>query len=160
MKKIIIVSCFLLISFINSYGQWYVKQYNVTDINFLSKDQLEVSLYDSKNYLLYAGCVVVLGGLVILAGESTLHHGLDENPTIIEFLLGSEFMGNTYIVIGAGILVGGTITSIALLSRIGRIKSVINQNYTSVGSLNISPTIILNNYTRSSCPGLTLTYNF
>jgi hypothetical protein len=160
MGKKLIVSCLFLISFINSYGQWYVKQYNVTDINFLSKDQLEVSLFDSKNYLLYSGCVVVLGGLVILAGESTLHHGLDENPSIIEFLLGSEFMGNTYIVIGAGLLVGGTIASIAYIDRIGRIKSVINKNYPSVGSLNISPTIILNSYTRSYFPGFTLIYNF
>jgi hypothetical protein len=63
-------------------------------------------------------------------------------------------------VTGIGILIGGSIASIAYLGRIGRIRAVINKNYFPLGSLDISPIIILNSYTRSSCSGFRLTYKF
>jgi hypothetical protein len=160
MKKIIIAACLLLISVACSYGQWYVKKYNVTDINLLSKEQLEGSLFNSKHSLLMSGLVIVLGGLFILGGESTLHNEQDENTSLFEFLIGSDIMGYSYIVIGSGLVVGGTIASISYLGRIGKIKSVIRKNYLPTGLINISPAIILNSFTRSYYPGFTLTYNF
>ena len=160
MKKVIILSLMLLILFINSYGQWYVKKYNVTDINFLSLKQLEESMDQMKGDLLLYSLVTGIGGLAILAGKITLHNGLDDDASIIAEILGSEFMGKAYIVIGAGIVAGGTMAGIICLGRIGSIRSVINNNYAPVGTLNVSPAIIFNSYTRSSCPGFALTYNF
>ena len=69
-------------------------------------------------------------------------------------------MGKTYIVAGAGMVAGGIITGIIYLGRFGKIRSTINNNYPSAGSLNVSPLLILNSYTKSYCPGFTLTYNF
>ena len=159
MKKIIIVSCLLVISFVSLYGQWYVKKYNVTDINSLSKEQLEESLGKSKTGLLYSGILAGLGGVIFLAGK---YSGVyeSENPTFFEELVGEKGMNDIAMVTGAGIIIGGTIAGIVHMGRIGRIKSVLNYNYPSLGSLNISPTVILNSYTHSFCPGFTLTYNF
>jgi hypothetical protein len=159
MKKVIIVTFLLIISFINSYGQWYVKQYQVTDINFLSKEQLEESLVKSKKDLLTAGVIAGAGGVFFLLFKY-LRPGMSDDPTFIEQILGDEGVNKAGMITGIGILIGGSIAGIAYLGRIGRIKSAINRNYPSFGSLNISPTIILNGYTRCSSPGLRLIYNF
>ena len=159
MKKIILVSSLLIISISTSYSQWYVKKYNVTDINFLSSEQLEESLINSKAGLLYSGIVAGIGGGIFLVAKY-LPYEQDENSTFLEQLIGEKGMNGILIFTGAGILIGGSIACIAYLGRIGRIRSVINRNYSTSGSLKISPTLILPDYTRSYCPGLTVTYNF
>jgi hypothetical protein len=159
MKKVIILTFLLLISFINSSGQWYVKKYQVTDINFLTREQLEESLANAKTGLKTAGIIAVTGGVFFL-GFKYLRPGMSDDPSVIEQLLGDDGVNMVGMIICGGVLIGGTIASITHLGRIGRIKSVINRNYPSSGSLNISPTIILNSYTRSSSPGLRLIYNF
>jgi hypothetical protein len=159
MKKIIIVSFLMIILFINSFGQWYIKDYKVTDINFLSKQQLEESLGKSKKGLLNSGIIAGIGGAIFL-GAKYLPYEPSDDPTFLEQLIGDKGMNDIGIVTGAGILVGGTIASIAYLGRIGRIRSVINKNYPFLGSLKISPAIISKSYKRSSCPGLTLTCIF
>lgn len=113
-----------------------------------------------KKDLLYSGIFAGIGGLIILGGTSTLNNGLDEDASFIEQLLGSEFMGKTYIVAGAGMVAGGIISGIIHLGRLGKIRSTIYNIYPSAGSLKISPLIILNNYTKSFSPGFTLKYNF
>ena len=159
MKKVIISTILLLILFINLSGQWYVKKYHVTDINFLTREQLEESLANSKTGLKTAGIIAGTGGVFFL-GFKYLRPGMSDDPSVIEQLLGDEDVNKVGMITGIGILIGGSIAGIAYLGRIGRIKSVINRNYPSVGSLDISPTIILNGYTRSSSPGFMLTYNF
>ena len=161
MKKIIIAVCLLFISVTSSYGQWYFRKYHVTNINSLSIIQLQESLKNSKTGLRGAILIGAGGGVLMgLLGVCTLYLGFGDNPSRLAELLGSEFMGRTYLVIGAGLFAGGTIASIAYIGRIGRIKSVIRKNYPYAGSLNISPAIILDNSTRSYCPGFTLTFNF
>jgi hypothetical protein len=159
MKKSIIILFLLLISFINSYGQWYTREYNVTDINFLSKEQLKESLGESKKDLLLSAGIAGFGGIVFLIAKYT-DPSLDDDATFFEQLIGEEGMQKLGIVTGLGLLAGGTIASIASLCRLGRIKSVINKNYPSIGSINISPAIILNSNLKSYCPGVTITYNF
>jgi hypothetical protein len=159
MKKVIISTILLLILFINLSGQWYVKKYHVTDINFLTREQLEESLANSKTGLKTAGIIAGTGGVFFLIFKY-LRPGMSDDPSVIEQILGDEGVNKVGMITGIGILIGGSIAGIAYLGRIGRIKSVINRNYPSVGSLDISPTIILNGYTRSSSPGFMLTYNF
>ena len=159
MKKVIIVTFLALISIINSYGQWYVKKYQITDINFLSKVQLEESLQNSKNKLLFAGCTVAMGGAAFLISKY-LKPGMSDDPTVIEQLLGDDGVNKVGMITGAGLFIWGSIASIVHLGRIGRIRSVINKNYPPLGSLRISPTIMSNGFTRSSCQGFSLIYNF
>ena len=159
MKKVIISTILLLILFINLSGQWYIKKYHVNDINFLTREQLEESLANSKTGLKTAGIIAGTGGVFFL-GFKYLRPGMSDDPSIIEQLLGDEGVNKVGMITGIGILIGGSIADIAYLGRIGRIKSVISRNYSSYGSLNISPKIILNGYTRSSSPGFRLIYNF
>ncbi|MGC1392011.1 MAG: hypothetical protein WA816_13325 [Bacteroidales bacterium] len=159
MKKVVISAFLLLFLFINSYGQWYLKKYQVTDINSLSKEQLEESLLNSKSSLLTSGIIAGSGGALFLVFKY-LAPGMSDDPTIIEQILGDEGVNKVGMVTGIGILIGGSIASIAYLGRIGRINSVLRKNYPSFGSLDISPTIVLSRINRSSCPGLRLTYNF
>jgi hypothetical protein len=159
MKKVFLVTFLLLISFIDSYGQWYAKKYQVIDINFLSRGQLEESLGNSKGDLLTSGSIAITGGVIFLIFKY-LRPGMSDDPSIIDQLLGDEGVNKVGVITGLGMLIGGSIASISHLARIGRIKSVINKNYPSVGSLDISPVIILNGYTRSYCAGFSLNYSF
>jgi hypothetical protein len=159
MKKLILVSCFLLMSFISSYGQWYSKEYIVSDINLLSKQQLEESLQTSKKDLLISGAVAGMGGVVLLIVKYFPYVESDES-TFWEQLLGERAINGMGIVMGAGLIAGGVIAGIVYLGRIGTINSTINRNYPSAGSLHISPTIILNSNSQSYSPGISLTYNF
>jgi hypothetical protein len=159
MKKVVISTFLLLILFINSSGQWYLKKYQVTDINSLSRDQLEESLLSSKSSLLTSGIIAGTGGAVFLIFKY-LAPGMSDDPTILEQILGDKGVNKVGMVTGVGILIGGSIASIAYLGRIGRINSVLRKNYPHFGSLDISPSIVLSRINRSSYPGLRLTYNF
>jgi hypothetical protein len=159
MKKIIISAFLLLISLINLSGQWYAKRFQVTDIHCLSQSQLEESLLETKKDLLLAGGIAGTGGVIFLIFKF-LKPGMSEDPSDFEQLIGDEGVNKIGLISGIGIAIGGTIAGIAYLGRIGRIKSVLNQNYPNIGSLRISPSLILNRYTRTSSPGITLTYNF
>jgi len=154
--KIFIVSFLLSMLFINLSGQWYSREYQVSDINFLSKEQLEASLKETNSRLLGAGLVAVAGGLGILAGKLTLRHGLDEDASWFEEIMGARFMGKTYIVLGAGLAAGGTIAGIVYLGRRGNIKSALYRNY----GLDIEPSVIQDSNTGSLYPGVTLTLKF
>jgi hypothetical protein len=159
MKKAIIVSFLALMLIVNSYGQWYHKKYQVTDINLLSKEQLEESLKISKSNLLFAGCTAATGGAIFLLFKY-LKPGMSDDPSVIEQLLGDEGVNKAGEIFGLGVLIGGSIASIAYIGRVGRIRSVLNKNYPALGSLKISPVVILNSFARSSSPGFRLTYNF
>jgi hypothetical protein len=160
MKKIFQAALLFALSLTNSYGQWYFKEYGVSDINGLSKEQLETSLGDTRTALLAAGGITVIGGLLILAGNITLKHGLDEDATILEEILGAEFMGKTYLVLGTGSVAGGVVTGLVFFIRHERIKSVMNRNYGFEATLNISPSVITTGITRSSALGMTVTIEF
>jgi len=131
----------------------------VADINFLSDEQLTESLRESKKGLLYSGISAGVGGFLIFLPMISPYE-VDDNSPIGQQLIGAEGMNKVIIGIGAGVLAGGTIASIVYLSRIGRIKSIINKKYPYLGSLNISPIVIFNNYAQSIGPGFTLTYYF
>ena len=158
MKKILIVTCLFIISFFNSYGQWYNKKYHVSDINLLTKDQLDEALGNSKDGMLYSVAFVGLGGIGFIFTRY-LPQPI-ENPTFIESLIGDRGMNTIYQVACAGIIVGGVIAFIVNMGRTWEIKSTIKKNYPTLGLLNISPTLLLNNYKGSYHPGITLTYNF
>lgn len=55
MKSTILILCMIIISFLDSKGQWYVRQFHVNDVNLLTKEQLETSLRQEKKNLLISG---------------------------------------------------------------------------------------------------------
>ena len=148
-----------IISILSSNGQWYVKQYHVNDINFLTKDQLEASLRKSKKDLFTSGVITGAGGLVFIIYKYA-KPGISDDPSWFEELIGDEGVNKIGMTAGAIILIAGTLTSICHLGKIVRIRSAIGRNYPSIGLLNISPTIRLNGITRSYYAGFSLTYNF
>jgi hypothetical protein len=160
MNKVLIIAILLLTTSVRSYGQWYYDKYFVHDINMLTWEQMNEARDNSKNNMIIAGCVAVAGGLLIWGGDYTLKHGLDEDATWVEELFGAEFMGKTYIAIGAGTAVAGTIVTFVYLGRFERIKSAIKNNYGPVGSLKISPAVILYGNAPSATVGVSVTYRF
>lgn len=160
MKKIILGLILLIIAIADSYGQWYSKQYGVTDLNFLTKEQMEASMHDASFGILAAGAAAGIGGLIIWAGKSTLKNGLGEDPTFIEDLLGSEFIGKASIILGAVTVTGGAIAGLAYFIRHETIRSAISRNYGPAASLSLSPSIITTGIKRSSALGLTVSVNF
>ena len=159
MKKIFLASTFLVLLFTGSYGQWYVKKYNVTDINQLSREQLDESWANSRRSI---GTSAIIGGAGIATFVLITLFPVepDEDPTWMEQIFGYEWENYLIKIVGAGLAVGGTISFFTYLGRTARIKSVIRKNFPASGSLNISPVMVLNHSTRSYCPGFRLSFNF
>lgn len=160
MKKVILITVILLLNAVRSYGQWYYDKYFVHDINMLSWEQMNEARDNTKTSMIISGCVAAAGGLLIWGGDYTLKHGLDEDATWVEELFGAESMGKTYIAIGAGTAVAGTIVTFVYLGRFERIKSAIKNNYGPVGSLKISPAVIFYGNDPSATLGVSVKYRF
>ena len=158
--KFIIIFLLFLVSSVDLSGQWYYKKYHVTDIDFLTEEQMHESLSKAKIDLLGAGLVAGAGVLGILAGKSTLKRGLGEDATWLEEQLGSQFLGKTYISLGIGMLAGGTAAGIVFLGRIGNIRAAHDRNFKPEGYLKLEPVIIPGSYVHSSCPGMALIFNY
>lgn len=161
MKKIIILSGLLVICAINAYGQWYVKKYEVTDIDYLTQQQLEESIRDTRVGVYGSLGIMGLGGVIALLEQLLPYKEEDdENVTLIESILGENGMHKVTIASGVGISTGGAIASIVYLGRLGTLKSALRRNFPSEGSLSLSPSLILERTSHNLCPGVTLTYNF
>ena len=158
MKKSILILSVLLFSFNNSYGQWFVKKYQVSDINQLSRSQLEESLENTKGNLLTSGVIAGIGGSICLV--SAFSAWSFEDPSFFEQLIGDKGMSDILTGVGISFLAGGTIAAIGYMDRKGKIKSAIQRNFPPTTSFRISPKMILNNYTASYGMGLSITYNF
>lgn len=141
MKKVIAGLFLFMLTLLSAEAQWYTRQYNVTDINQLSKPQLELSLVNTKSDLVESAAV---------AGAGAIGWGLLNYARVA--IIGSY--------VCAGVFAGGVIFSIGYIERIAKIKSAIRRNYPSAGSISIAPAIIKNTYTRTCSAGITLTYNF
>lgn len=159
MKKIIIILSLLLISFINSYGQWYVKKYQVSDINLLSREQLQESLESSRKGILYSGLVGGMGALIYVLGKNKLFD-LPDNPTFVEQLLGRNGINNLTAGFGAALFAGSAISAISYMERVGKIKTALNKKGQSFGSVFIAPKVFSNDHMESYQIGVSLTCNF
>lgn len=152
MSKRILVVLFMFLITEGLSGQWYNKKYFVNDINLLTQAQLTDALEETKNNIYGSGAIALVGGALIWGGNSTIKNGLDEDATIIEELLGAEFIGRTLIVVGAACVGGGTIASVIFFGRHEKIRSVLKNNYGPIGSLRISPAVI--RYGNDQAPAL------
>ena len=159
MKKLIIILILLLISFTNSYGQWYVKKYQVSDINLLSREQLLESQVNSRNGILYSGLVGGMGALVYVLGKNKLFD-LPDNPTFLEQLIGRNGMNNISAGIGALLFAGSAISAISYMERAGKIKTALYKKGQSSGSVYIAPKVFSNDLLKSYQIGVSLTCNF
>jgi hypothetical protein len=159
MKKIFLASILLTLSFIGSYGQWYVKKYNATDINQLSREQLQESWGNTRRSI---GISAICGGAGIATFVLIQLFPIepDENPTWMEEIFGYEWENYLFKIVSAGLAVGGTIAFIVYLGRNVSIKSAIRRNFPASGSLKISPAMVLNYGTRTYCPGIRLSFSF
>lgn len=157
MKKIILILSFLALS--NLAGaQWYVKKYQVQDINLLTRSQLDESLKTAKNDLLVSGVVAGLGGCIFILSKYSMWTSDDPSP--LEQLIGEKGMNDLYAGIGIGMMAAGTIAFFGYLERTKNIRTVIHRNFPTLGTLHLSPKINYNRYTASGNLGLTLTWNF
>lgn len=143
----------------NLQGQWYTNKYNVSDISFLSQEELAEARIETRSNAIISGVVAGIGGSVYLIFRY-LKPGMSEDPGILEQLIGDEGMNIVGQALGIGIAAGGTIAGVVYIGRLIRIQSVMNEYYPSYTSLRIGPALISNSYSKSFNPGFTLIYNF
>jgi hypothetical protein len=161
MKKAIILLCLFILFSFDAHGQWYVNKYEVTDIDYLTQQQLEESIKDTRGKLYTSLACIGIGGVVVLM-ERLVPYKLedDDNVTLAEDLLGEEAMHKIIIAGGVGVSIAGTVASIAFLGRLVTIRSALNRNFPVPGSLCLSPSLIMDRTSHNLCPGVTLTFNF
>jgi hypothetical protein len=159
MKKLILGFSLALVSVISLNGQWYVKMYHVPDINFLTKEQLEMSLEECKSGLLTSAGVAGLGGILFLVAKYG-DMSVDDDASIFEQLIGERGKKGLGIIAGIGMFAGGTVATIIFAGRKGSINSALRIKDQYSGSLNLSPLVVLNINSRTFSPGLSLTYKF
>ena len=124
--KNIAICCLFLISCLQVSGQWYVKKYQVNDINLLTQNQLEESLLESKTSLLLSGAVTAVAGLSFVYFKYW-EPGVPENPTLVEELLGDDGVNMVGVALSAGVAVIGTISCIVSIGRSGTIRSTLKK---------------------------------
>lgn len=160
MKKIIFLSGLLVLCAINTYGQWYVNKYDVTDLDYLTQQELEASIQDSRQGVYGSLVIMGMGGAILLIERFFPYEADDENITLIESILGEKGMHKVIIAGGVGLSAAGVVAGIVYLGRLGTLKSALRSNFPSKGSLSLSPTLIMERTSHNLCPGVTLTYNF
>ena len=158
MKKIMLVLSLLILSTITE-AQWYTRKYKVTDINLLTKEQLEASLKDSKNATLFSGITAGIGAGLFMLSKYDVWES-DENPTFLEELIGKQGMHNIYAGSGILLLAAGTVAFFGYLERSKNIKTVMRKNFPPLGYIHFSPKINYNKFSSSGNFGFLLTYNF
>lgn len=160
MKKTIIFQGLLVLFAINTYGQWYVNKYDVTDIDYLTQQELEESIQDTRKGVYGSLVVMGMGGAIALIERFFPYEADDENMTLVESILGEKGMHKVTIAGGVGLSIIGAGVGIAYLGRLGTLKSTLRRNFPSEGSLSLSPSLIVDRTSHNLYPGVTLTYNF
>ena len=161
MKKVIIFSGLLVMCAFDTYGQWYVEKYDVTDIDYLTQPQLEESIQNSRSGVYGSLVIVGMGGAILLLERLFPYREEDDdNITLIESFLGEKGMHIVTVASGAGISAAGSIAGIVYLGRLGTLKSALRRNFPYEGSLSLSPSIIQDRTSHNLYPGITLTYKF
>lgn len=161
MKKIIILSGLLAICAINVYCQWYVKKYDVTDIDYLTQQELAESIQDTRLGVYGSLGIMGIGGVMILMERFFPYNEEDDdNVTLIESILGEKGMHKVTIAGGVGLSAIGAAAGIVYLGRHGSLKSALIRNFPSEGSMSLSPSLIMERTSHQLYPGVTLTYNF
>jgi hypothetical protein len=156
MKKL----CLLLLVFIfylDSNGQWYKRQYGVSDIRHLSTDQLTISFGEAKEITASGLKVICAGGIVFLIG---ILEPANENPNLLEKLLELRAFEKLFKVTGIGLICGGAITGFIGLNRTNNIKHVLYEADIHYGRMTVEPTFLVNNSTNIIYPGLRLMISF
>ena len=159
MKKLLIGFSLVLSSIFSLNGQWYVKKYHVSDINFLTKEQLEMSMEECQTGLLTSAGVACLGGILFLVAKYG-DMSIDDDASVFEQLIGENGKRGLGIIAGVGMFASGTIASIVFVGRKGSIYSALRIKDQYTGSLKLAPSVILNYNSRIFVPGLSLTYKF
>ena len=116
-------------------------------------------MHNTKTNLAVSGAIAVVGGLLVITGIY-LPYQESEDPTFWEQLLGPKGLNTLSIAAGVILLAGGTVATFIYLGRTGLIKSTIKKNFPETGSLNFSPKIMFNNYTRTYSAGFSLSLRF
>ena len=158
MKIIVLIFSMLILSNYSN-AQWYKRKYNVYDINKLTSEQLNESLWDSKTNLGMSGVAVGLGAVVFVISKYNLWTTNDE-PSLFEQLIGEKGMNDIYAGAGIAIMAGGLIAFLSNVERIKNIKMAIHRNFPPVGHIRFTPKIDYNRYTASGNLGLSITYKF
>ncbi len=159
MKKINLVICLAILILNNASGQWYTRKYKVSDINLLSRNQLEESLKQAKTNVLESS-LIAASGIAIFAISKYSTWSSDEDPSLFEQVAGEEGKKMIGITVGTALFTGGVFATFGYMTRIKKIKSAIQKNFPAVGALHVSPAIIPDRFTTSCHLGVSLTYHF
>ena len=160
MKTVLIILCLVLISFINAYGQWFYKKYQVRDIDSLSKVQLQESYKDAKSGAGISAGMVGVGGLLLIL-SIYVEPDTPSDPNFYQQLFSVKDRQNVNIVFSGAFIVGSTFAALTYLGRMARIKVVTNRNFPPLpGKIDVSPVVFPTGSIKSSLPGIRLTYRF
>ena len=134
--------------------QWYHRKYGVTDINQLSKEQLNKALKNAKGGVKFGGFVSVISVAGLIGGIVTLSSINDREDE------GKAYTG----VFITGISIPLGIAGLTILgingSRKNNIKSTLNNLDLKMGMINNPGADLPGNSGVSSVPGILLKFNF
>jgi hypothetical protein len=148
-----------MLSLSSLYGQWYARDYLVPDINFLTKEQLEISLSDCNWDLLKSAGVAGCGAAFFLVSKYG-DNSVGDDASFFEQLIGEKGKKGVGIITGAGMFAGGTVACIVFAVRRGNINSALRLKNQYTGSISFAPAVIVTRSARFVNPGLSLTYKF
>ena len=139
MKTVIVTLLFIMVAG-TANGQWYTDRYGAASIDFLTPGQLQESLADRNNKLLYSGVVIVVGGAMAGSGYLVRRNGFSDDPSFLAELMGPQLSGNLLMIGGGIVALGGIVWTIDNLFIKSQIKSAQQRYYGS--TIELSPVLI------------------
>jgi hypothetical protein len=137
MKKLLI----LLLVFLpfQSNAQWYTRQFDVTDINDLNKEQLNIAFTQSQKIVITGAALTIIGVAEIIVGGVIYHNGKEEYvPHFLDFGLNDKMVWGG-ILIGSGAL--STSVGIPIWIVGGNRKYIIKGQLTKFNDTSYIPSI-------------------
>jgi len=146
MKKTVLLIIFILSLIYNIDAQWYEKYCDVSDLNNLTSEEFACVWKKSHNEFLGGIITTAVGTTFIIAGTITEPQGSLMNPV--------SSIGIIINVVGIPLLIAGIVRTQQLKDSPHHHKNL------NLGSLNISPSIGVNQFSNTYNYRMTLSLNF
>jgi len=138
---------------LNSYGQWYSRRYGVSDLNELTREQLNLALANAKFefasgiFLSVVGAAGLYGGIHL---SKNLHPGDQGRALAAVIIIGTSVTTE----------IAGWIILTINITRIDRIKELMKNKELHLGLINSQKKNMLSDSHKSFVPCLSLTITF
>ena len=159
MKKVFLIISTLILLSVSGNCQWYNRRYGASDINQLTKEQLNEALTRAQNKVTGGHVLSIVGAIGIGVGSYLIVHSKKIYPEAND-ITEPQLTGFTFLVISIPIEIAGLIKWSINGTRVKSIKEVLKSTEIKMGIGNSQRIILGSSPQTSLVPCLSITVRF